>query len=44
MKGKLVILIGPLRRKSTWLYQFSGEVISTDDIRRQEFECSLISE
>ncbi|HHV35118.1 MAG TPA: ATP-binding protein [Syntrophomonadaceae bacterium] len=38
MKGKLVILIGPpAAGKSTWLYQFSGEVISTDDIRRQEF-------
>jgi predicted kinase len=38
MKGKLVILIGPpAAGKSTWLYQFSGEVISTDDIRRREF-------
>jgi len=38
MKGKLVILIGPpAAGKSTWLHQFSGEVISTDDIRRREF-------
>lgn len=38
MSGKLVILIGPpAAGKSTWLHQFLGEVISTDDIRREEF-------
>lgn len=38
MNGKLIILIGPpAAGKSTWLHQFSGEVISTDDIRRREF-------
>lgn len=36
--GKLIILIGPpAAGKSTWLYQFEGVVISTDDIRRDVF-------
>jgi predicted kinase len=36
--GKLVILIGPpAAGKSTWLHQFEGVVISTDDIRRDVF-------
>lgn len=38
MPGKLIILIGPpAAGKSTWLHQFEGEVISTDDIRRDVF-------
>ncbi|HAG07974.1 MAG: hypothetical protein XD78_0785 [Desulfotomaculum sp. 46_296] len=38
MAGKLIVLIGPpAAGKSTWLHQFRGEVISTDDIRRDEF-------
>jgi len=36
MPGKLVILIGPpAAGKSTWLQQFQGEVISTDQIRSE---------
>ncbi len=38
MAGKLIILIGPpAAGKSTWLRRFSGEVVSTDDIRLKEF-------
>lgn len=38
MAGKLIILIGPPGAgKSTWLQRFSGEIVSTDDIRRKEF-------
>ena len=38
MAAKLVILVGaPAAGKSTWRRQFKGEVISTDDIRREEF-------
>lgn len=38
MPGKLVILIGPpAAGKSTWLQQFQGEVISTDQIRSEQF-------
>ncbi len=38
MAGKLIILVGPpAAGKSTWLRRFSGEIVSTDDIRLEEF-------